>query len=207
MINELYFYACPKLSENEKNRFNIFHVFCVVLFSSFILLIEDIAFGIAVMISYLVLSLLCFLDKDFKSRYLKLVMLCVLDISVVSTHVLAKLFYDYPVIFLVIISGIIFSMSYEILFFIRIRKKLYSNPSKNKKSTYSVTASSVLLSTMIFRIINKNSPNLAVMIMVFLCAGMVLASIISLQQLIIYLLTKNKIQVNSENVKATDDAD
>jgi len=207
MTNELYSYASPKLSENGKNRFNIFHVFCVLLFSSFILLIGDIAFGIVVMISYLVLSLLSFLDKDFKSRYLKLVMLCVLDISVVSTHVLAKLFHDYPVIFLVIIFGIIFSMSYEILFFIRIRKKLYSTPSKNKKATYSVTTSSVLLSTLIFRIINKKSPNLAVMIMVFLCAGMVLISIISLQKLIVYLLTKNKIQVNSENVKATDGVD
>ena len=207
MTNELYSYACPKLLENQKNQFNIFHVFCVVLFSSFILLIGDFAFGIAVIISYLVLSLLSFFDKDFKSRYLKLVMLCILDISVVSTHVLAKLIHDYPVIFLVIIFGIVFSMSYEIFFFIKIKKRLYSNPSKNKKATYIVTTSSVLLFTLIFRIINKKSQNLAVIIMIFLCAGTVLISIISLQKLIIYLLTKNKIQVNSENVKATDDVD
>ena len=207
MTNELYFYACPKLSENEKNRFDILHVFCVVFFSSFILLIGDIAFGIVVMISYLVLSLLSFLDKDFKSRFLKLVMLCVLDISVVSAHVLARLFPDSPVILGIIIFGIIFSISYEILFFIKIKKKSYSNSLKNKKSTYIVTTSSVLLSTSIFKIIFKKSQNLAIIIMVFLCAAMVLASIISLQKLIIYLLTRNKIQVNSENVEATDDVD
>lgn len=207
MIYELYSYACPKLLENQKNQFNIFHVFCVVFFSSFILLIGDYAFGIAVTISYLVLSLLSFLDKDFKAKFLKLVMLCILDLSVVSTYVLARLFHDYPVIFWVIIFGIIFSISYEILFFIKIKKKLYSNPSKNKKATYITTASDVLLFTLIFRIINKKSPNLAVIIMIFLCASMVLISIISLQKLIIYLLTKNKIQVNSKNVKATDDVD
>ena len=205
MTKELYSYACPKLSENDKNRFNIFHVICMALFSSFIFLVRDIAFGIAITISYLVLSLLCFLDKDFKSKFLKLVMLCVWDVSVVSTYVLARLFPDYPMFLGVIIIGIVFIMSYEILFFVKIKKKLYSSPSKDKKETYIVSASSVFLSVLIFRIINKKSQNLSVIIMIFLCASMLLISVISTQKLIIYLLTKNKIQRNSDNVKVTDD--
>ena len=200
MINELYVYSNPKLSGYHKEPFRIFClIFGSLLFSSFVVLVGKIIFGFVLMASYLLLSLLSLAGKDFKSKYLRLTSLCLLDISLASLGLFATIWPNHQIPLWSVIFCFFFWVIYEIIWFVKIKKRLYSCPSKSKKSTYIVSTSSVLLCTLILRIIRKISQTLAVTITIFLCSATVLISIISLQKLIIYLLTRNKIQESCDD--------
>jgi len=204
MIKELYIYSCPKLSAEQKNTFNILHILCVSLLSSFIAIFFDITLGIVITGLYLGSSLLvCFIDKNYKTRYLKLVSLCVLDVTVAAIYMFSKLYPETPLAFGTIIGGILLSVIYEIVVFIKIKRKYYSSRSYNNKIIYAVSASSLFLVTVIFKIISKIPAfnNLVAVFLMLLCSAMLLVTLISIQKLIVYLLTKNKIQEDCDSTK------
>ena len=195
MVNELYTYAVPRLSkvEHAKQVVNIPNTLYVAFPSLLILLMKEFIFCIAIIISYLALAFLCFLDKDNISRCLKWTVLSILNILVISSYLLAKLKQDYSLIFLIIIFGVVFFVSYEIVFIIKIKKRLYSFPQKNKRATYIVSTSNVFLFILIFRVISRSYHDLAVMILVLLCSVVALYAMILIQKLILYLIVRNKI--------------
>lgn len=209
MVNELYLYACPKLSSEQKNQFNMFLVLCLSLYSFVSGFIDEIVFGIVVAILYFTLSLLTFLDKDFKSRYLKLTMLACIDISIASMYIFGTIYQHYQVISWSIIFGIIFFVIYEIVVFTKIKNKRYSSSTNNTVTNVAVSGSTIFLFVLIFRIFNRipGLQFLLVMILVLLCAAIILFTMILIQKLIIYLFTRNKIQANFDDEKEINEID
>lgn len=195
MKNELYIYACPKLSDDQGQSLNVFPILCVTLFSSLSLFFGNIGVSVVIMTLYVGLSLLTFLDKDIKSRYMKLIMLCAADISFFGLYIIAKFYPDYKVILWSIIFAIVFFIIYEVVVIIKIKKTLYSSPSDNDKTTVVVGALGVLIFTRIFRILRKIPifQNLVVSILILLGSAMLTVSMMLIQKLIIYLCTRDKI--------------
>lgn len=200
MIDELYLYACPKLLKEQKRTSDILYIMFFTMFFSavFTLLIGKFVFAIVHVVLYLFLSSLLFLNKDFNSRYMGISAVSILSILLTAICMLSYLFPGSQLPLLILVFGVIFSISYEIVFILKIKKKLYSTPPKSKKTVFIVSTSNVFLYILIFRIINKKQPKLAVMILVLLCSVVVLFAIILFQKLIIYLLTKNKIQASDD---------
>ena len=199
MINELYTYACPKMSAAQKDLFNTFVVIvCTALFSSLAAVFVNIIVGIVVTTVYVILSFLTFIDKDIKSRYMEQVSLCITDISIITIYMFSKIYPEYKSAFLSVIFGIVFLVIYEIVLIAKIKKKLYSNTSKSKKIPIIFGSSTVFVFTLIFKLLNKNpsTQDLAVFIFILLCATVILGAVISVQKLIIYLATRDKIQEN-----------
>lgn len=206
MKNELYIYACPKMSAEQQNPFNIFaFILCTTLFSSLAAIFGNTVFGIAVTAIYLVLSLLTFIDKDKKSRYMEQVSLCALDVSVIGIYMFSIMFPEQSAAFWSVIFGVGFSVIYEIIFIVKIKKKLYSNPSKSKKLPIISTSATVLVFSLIFSLLNKNpsTQDLAAIVLMLLCGSVILGAVISLQKLVIYLIIRNNIK---EDFSDTSDA-
>lgn len=197
MINELYLYACPKLSEQHKSPLSMLYLVLVtVIFSSFTLFFGNIAFGVVLSTVYLGLSLLSFIDKDVKSKYMKLVTLCVFDISIVCIYLFSKVYPGYQLAFWSIILGVILTIIYEITEIYKIKNKLYSSTSKSKKNLSVISAPVLFLVILIFRFIRKipSTQYLVVIILIFLSSMTILGGVISLQKLIVYLMVRNKIK-------------
>ena len=92
-------------------------------------------------------------------------------------------------------------MIYETVVFIKIKNRNYSNPDKNSKTILPTMSISAILLPVLFVRILKVTPYADVSLLVvftLLCAMVVLLAVISIQKLIIYLLTRNKIQKNFE---------
>ena len=110
----------------------------------------------------------------------------------------SKIYPEYKSAFWSVIFGIVFLVIYEIVLIVKINKKLYSNTSKSKKIPIIFGSSTVFVFTLIFKLLNKNpsTQDLAVFIFILFCATVILGAVISVQKLIIYLATRDKIQEN-----------
>ena len=197
MLNELYTYACPKISDIQKSPFNLLTlILCVTLFSSLSIFFGNTVLGIIITVLYMGLSIFTFIDKDFISRYMKLVALCVLDISVVCIYMFSIVFPEHRLPFWSIIMGVIVSIIYEVVVVIKIKNRLYSSPPNNTRNILTISFSTLFLFTLIFRFFKKdpNHKSLVVIILVFLCSLVLLGVFVSVQKLVIYLIIKNKIQ-------------
>lgn len=199
MIKELYVYSCPKLSENQKNIFNWFHILCVALFSSLTAIFGNIAFAVVLTVLYLGLSLLAFINKDFKSRYMMLVSLCIVDISIVSIYLCTNFFPEYDCTKWAIIGGILFCFIYEIVVFVKIKNKAYSSPSPPQKASVAISATALLGVSLLFGLLYRNPQTQFMIALVFmlLCATIILVSVISVQKTIVFFMVKNKVQNSS----------
>ena len=210
MIDELYTYACPAVS-SESKKTNIFLILSMTLASLvFIGFMGNTVLCIAVTASYLLLSFLSLLDKDLKSRFLKVAILSVLDVLVLGMFVLSKVFSNYLLSLWIIILGTIFSLSYEIVVFVKIKNKLYSCPKKAKRSSLAIKWGLIIVLFSLFRNVFRNNPifqKLDLLIMILCLSFFVVVFIMLLQKLIIYLFTRNKVQINFEDVKETDEID
>jgi len=196
MTNELYRYACPKLSAKQASSSSMFTlVFLVTLFSS-LLILADVVTGIIITSLYFGLSLLTFVNKDLKLRYMELVVLCVLDVCILCIYMFSKVFPAHQVFLWSAILGIVFSVIYEITFCIKIKNGRYSNPSNNKGVTTAVSSSTIFLFVLIFKLLNNNSgtKDLAVIVLMLLCGAIILVTVISIQKLIVYLVVRGQIQ-------------
>ena len=206
MIKELYAYACPKLPE-QKNPFNLLGVICITLFSSLSLIFGDMVLGAVITIVYLGLSLLCYLDKDPNSQYLKLVTLGILDISAIFIYLFSVFYQSITWIFISLGIGCIFAFIYEVVFVIKIKKGNYSSPANNKKLTYGVSVTTILLCSFVFRILRKIPAfqNLVSVLLLLLSGAILLGAVISAQKLIIYVFTKNKVRNACDNLNTTNE--
>ena len=195
MINELYIYARPKLSEEQKNQFNVLHVLCIAFFSSLTLLMDGVVFGIVTTVTYVALSLLTFLDKDFISRYLKLATLGLLNIFVAGTYFFVKLFEITWIVSYIVVLGVVFCVIYEIVVFIKIKNRLYSSPKKTSKSVFVFSGSTLILLVLVNRLfkIIPGYLSFRVLLIAMLLSAMVLIVVMSVQKTIIYIITRNKI--------------
>ncbi len=202
MIEELYFYANPKLTAENKSPFNLFHVLCVALFS-LLIAFSNIPLGILVTTLYLGVSLLTFLDKDQKSRGLTLGMLACVNISVVGIYIFGKVYANnLQTIIGSVLFGFIFFAIYEIVVFTRIKKRYYSSSVvPNIATTATISSFTILLSVFVFKCFSRiqGIQFWIVITLMLLCAAIVLFAMILLQKLIIYKLTKNKIQANFDD--------
>ncbi len=209
MINELYSYACPKLSEEQKSSFSFLPtILGVSLFSLLIALLGGVTLCIVVTTLYVGLSFLCFLDKDFNSKHLKLTMLGIVDMSIAFIYIIEYRYSQYHVVLWSIILGVVFFVIYEVLLFIKVKNK--SNSFVNKTgATASIGASTLFLIALIYKVVNSISglQFFVGMALVLLCASAVLLDMIFVQKLIIYLFTRTKVQVNCEDVKKTETID
>ena len=205
MIEELYCYASPKIAVGQKSPFDLSHVMCVALYS-FLIVVVDITVGLLATALYLGVSFLTFLDKDIKSRLLKLIMLGCLDIIVVSLYFFTKVFPNYRIVFWSIVFGTVFFVIYEIVVFTKIKKKRYSSSVNSTSTTVAVSGSTLFLFVIIFRIFNKNSglKFLIVISIVLISSAVVFFDMILVQKLVIYLITKNKVQIKCDDVKEID---
>ena len=200
MIHELYIYAKPKQFETKRTGY-LPGIFAMVLFSAFIAIAGDLKLSLIVISIYMALTFLCFLDRDCTSRYMKVVMLILVDMSFVSIYSCEQLFPERGLIHWSIIFGIAFSVIYETVVFIKIKNRNYSNPDKNSKTILPTMSLSAILLPVLFVRILKVTPYADVSLLVvftLLCAMVVLLAVISIQKLIIYLLVRNKIQKNFE---------
>jgi len=200
MIKELYTYACPKLSVEQGNPFNILYVLCITSFSSLAILFGNVVLGVVITALYLGLSLLSFLDKDLISRYMKLATLCVFDVFGVGLCLFSKIFSGYRFSFWTIICGIIISVIYEIVIFFKIKNRLYTSPTKKGKSATAVSISAVALGLLAFKLLSSNPDQKALLVMALtvLCSVVMLGCIMGIQKLVIYSITKNKIEKQNE---------
>lgn len=195
MIKELYTYACPKISKEQGNPFNILYILCITSFSSLTILFGNVILGVVITALYLGLSLLSFTDKDLISRYMKLATLCVFDVFFVGLCLLSKVFSGYRFSFWTIICGIIIFVIYEIVIFIKIKNKLYTSPTKKGKSATAVSVSAVALGLLAFQLLSSdpNQQTLLVMALIVLSSMVMLGCIMSVQKLVIYSITRSKI--------------
>ena len=196
MNKELYAYACPKLSKEQTSPFNVFcFIFGVTLFSSLVGFV-NLTLGVIISALYLVLSLLTFLNKDVKSRYLMMISLGILDVSIVMISFSSIMYPMYPFIFWSLIWAFIFIVIYEIVVFIKIKKCYYTSPHHQNKIVKGVSFSTVLLSVFASRFLTRNPMfrDLLAMTIVILSSICLLGFVISIQKLIIYLIVKNKAQ-------------
>lgn len=195
MKKELYIYARPNLP-NSKSTFTILPVICVAMFLGLSFFNGNIVFTIILTASYLVLSLLAFLDKDQMSRHLALSFLALTSVSIVLLFNTDRFFANFNVILWTIILGIIVFICYDILVFVKIKNKLYStNDSVNKKVVTSVSFLSILGFSVFLRICS-NIPefqNIEVLMIMLFAVIILFTALMMLQKLIIYLFVRNKI--------------
>ena len=194
MKNELIAYAKPNISKTDKSPFNMLHIFLVSLFSSLTALLGNITFGIVVVAVYLGLSLLCFIDKNVITRYLKLVLLCVIDVSVACIYIFNKCYPDAQIVTQSFLWGLIFFTVYEVVVFVKIKKRAYSSKINNKKSNSSVIVITVFVFTLVFKLLNNNPDTqyLIFMILTLLCSATILIDLMMLQKNIIYIICNCK---------------
>ena len=194
MKNELIAYAKPNISKTDKCPFNMLHIFVVSLFSSLTALMGNISFGIVVAAVYLGLSLLCFIDKNVITRYLKLVLLGVIDVSVACIYIFNKCYPDAQIVTQSFLWGLIFFTVYEVVVFVKIKKRAYSSKINNKKSNSSVIVITVFLFTLVFRLLNRNPDTqyLIFMILTLLCSAAILIDLMMLQKNIIFIICNYK---------------
>ena len=198
MIEELYFYASPKLTTENKPTFNLSTVLCLAMFS-FLTVFSSVVIGILITTLYLGLSLFAFLVKDVRLRSLALSMLAIVNIAVVSMYIFGIMYLnDIQFVFWSVIFGIVFFVINEFVWFTKIKKRYYSSAIKSTATTATVTASTIFLFVLIFRIFNKiiGLRFVMVIVLVFLSAASVFFAMILFQKLIIYIFTRNKVQVN-----------
>lgn len=207
MIDELYFYAFPKILDKQKVQINLSHILCIALYSFMTVFVGKSIFGIVITALYLIVSLLFLLDKDYKSKYLKLTMLACAIIAVASLYIFESFNQQNHVVFWSTIFGSFFFVMYEIVIFIKIKHKCYSSYTNTNIKVNPVRGITIFLAVLIFRFFNRLPALhfLIVTILVLLSAAIILLTMISVQKLIIYLFTRNKVQVNCENVEATDE--
>ena len=170
-------------------------------FSSFIAMAGSIKLSLIVIFVYTVLSFLCFLDKDCTSRYMKLVMLITADMFFTSVYVCEKMFSGRGLIYWSITFGIAFSLIYEVVVFVKLKNRNYSDPNKKNKAILPTMSLSATLLPVLFIRVLKNTPyadTLFFITSILICAVAMLFAVISIPKLIIYLLTRNKIQKNFE---------
>ena len=200
MIDELYTYACPNLSQEQKDPFNrVCLILGTIFFSSFAIFMGKIYISIILTISYLLLSILTFFDKDNKTSHMKLSTLSSLTVLVTGVCVISEMDSDCNLPLLTIVLGIVFSLIYEVIVIIKIKNKLYSYPRNTRKINLVISSSTVALGILLLTVLWKLplfSSRLS-LIIVLSCSLWMLICIMLLQKLIIYLFTKNKVQDRS----------
>ena len=194
MKKELYIYVKPNMPNKNVCPFNLLHILCVSLFPLLSLFWGNIAFSIIIFAVYLFFSLLTYIDKDIMSRYLKLVLLCVMCVYVVGIYIFEHLYAEAQIALNSFVGGLIFFIFYETSVIIKIKKRSYTNKFNNKKSSFFSIILSVFLFTLIFKILNKNqSPQYLVLFLLTLLSSIVLLGLfIIAQKNIIYLLVKDE---------------
>ena len=202
MLSELYLYAFPKVLKDKPSQFKIWHVSILMLFP-FMLWVENMVFSLSIMLSVLVLYLLCFAIKDLILRHLNIVVLFALDFAIVLIYMMDMIFPNYRLVPNSIIGGIIISIIYEIVVFIRIKNKFYSNPTDMDKKIYSIAAVILIIFYISKNLFLKNSEDQSVIAIgiTVICSFAALCVVISIQKLVVYLLTRNKIQMDCNNGK------
>ena len=156
MIDELYHYAYPKLTEEQKKLSNtVYLIFGTVFISGILtLLIKEFFFCIAHIVLYLMLSLLGIFDKDYISRHLKMSTISILSLLVTILRVISYTFSEYKLPLWIIGIGILFFVIYDVVILTRIKNKRYFS-ANNKATTSTVSTSTILFAIIIFRIFNR----------------------------------------------------
>lgn len=194
MIKELYKYAYPNYTDDNKNPFKM--TLLLVLTASFYLISFCLKSNLGFITTnlYLVLSLLNWIDKDIVSRYMKLVCLFVIAFSVIGIHACLKMIPFFNVV-LALVLGTVAFVVYEIVFFIKIKNRIYSNPRKSKAIIVTVSSSSITMSIFIITSLLKNPSTkfLAGTFMSMLFAVVIYADFVGIQKYVIYLYARNKI--------------
>ena len=198
MIEELYMYSLPNLIQTSKSPFNIFHILCVTFVSSLSVFFGNVIFGVAITVLYVGLSLLTLLDKDFYSKYMKLVALCIFDISITGIYIFSKVFPFRQLALWIIVLGSILLVIYEISVFVKVKNKFYSLSKNKKKSARGISALTIMLASTVFGAFRKNPKLqfLAFIYVIIISSMALLGCVMSLQKLIIYLMTRNKVERN-----------
>ena len=194
MKKELYNYAKPNLPNENVCPFNFLHIFAISLFSLLTLFWGNTTFSVIVFSVYLSFSLLTYIDKDIISRYLKLILLCVVCIYVCGIYIFE---HQYPGAHIALQSffySLAFFAIYETSVIIKIKKRAYSNKSNDKKSSFISTILIVFLFTFLFKIINRNQSMsyLVVAFITFICSIALLGAFILIQKNVVYLFVKNQ---------------
>lgn len=194
MKKELYIYVKPNLPNENVCPFNLLHIFFVSLFSLLPLFWGNIVFSVIIFAAYVSFSLLAYLDKDIISRYLKLVLLCVLCVYVVGIYVFEHQYAEAKIALQSFFWGLIFFVFYETSVIIKLKKRAYSNKSNNKKSSFISIGLVVFLFTLIFRILNKNQNTqyLVVFLLTIISSIALFGLFRIIQKNIVYFLVKDK---------------
>ena len=195
MRKELYIYACSEIAKDGKSPFGAFQILCIALFSSFIAVLGDVAFGVIVTALYLGLSFLTFIDKDVRSKHMMLKVLSVLDVTVLFIYLFSIVFPDYALVLWSITVGIVIFVIYEIIVVVKLKKRLYSMPLNNKNAILTVSVPILLLFSLGTRILfkNQNSHFFLLIIVTILCSCAISGCLASFQKLIVYLIIRNKV--------------
>lgn len=205
MLNELYLYSYPKVLKDTPNVFKIWHIFYLLL-PAFTLAVVSITYSVVLMSIVSILYLLCFIQKNVIIRHMKIIVVFALDLATVIITISLTLFSELNLVLYLIIVGIISTIVYEIFIFIKIKKRGYSEPKKQNREVYISGGLCGLIGYFIVNIFIR-SQSVMELILILISSITVLFVVISVQKLIIYLFTRNKVQANFEDMKETDEID
>ena len=206
MFNELYLYSYPKVLKDTPSIFKIWHIFYLLL-PAFALAVVSIIYSIVVMSISSVLYLLCFVQKNAIIRHMKILVVFAFMFASVSAIVISAIYPELKVGLYSIIGCIILSIIYEIVILVKIKKRLYSKSININQKVYIGGASLIGLFVYFINKFLLKIQTVHEIVMLTISSLAMLCVVISVQKLIIYLFTRNKIQTNCEDVKETDEID
>ena len=199
MLSELYLYAFPKVLKDKPSQFKIWHVLILILSGS-VLLVESMIVGITIMSATSVLYLLCFAEKNAVIRHMKMVVVFALTFAAMAVNIALIIAPEARVVLTSIIGCIFICVIYEIVIFIKIKKRLYSIQTNTNQKDCAIGASSGLIVYFINKLLLKNQ-NIVAIVIIMISSFAMLCVVISIQKLVVYLLTRNKIQIDCNDGK------
>ncbi len=191
MINELYLYSFPKILNNQPSQFKMWHILVLILLPS-LLLVENMIGSITIMFVASVLYLLCFIEKNAIIKHMKMVVVFALDFVAVVISMSLILFPELKVVLYSIIGCIISTIVYEIVIVTKIKKRCYSESTKQNRAVYISGGLSGLIGYFIVKIFIKFQSGIE-LLLISISSMAMLFVVIAVQKLVVYLFTRNKI--------------